>query len=114
MPIGELLFAEVLWWLGDRDEAKQCYREAQELKKRFNDRFWIDDLHNTFFAPRLQNGIDGLARKSNEFAQISLAESQWDQHAFTILDSVLVREFEERVCEAGRRTLSKEFLDARA
>ena len=42
--IGRLLFAEVLWWLGDRDEAKQFYREAQELKKRFNDRFWIDDL----------------------------------------------------------------------
>jgi len=43
--IGKLLLAEVLWWLDDRDEAKQLYRDAQDLKKRFNDRFWLDDLN---------------------------------------------------------------------
>ena len=43
--LGKLLLAEVLWWLGERDDAKQCLRAAQELKKRFNDRFWMDDLN---------------------------------------------------------------------
>ena len=43
--LGKLLLAEVLWWLDDRDEAKQLYREAEDLKKRFNERFWMDDLN---------------------------------------------------------------------
>ncbi len=37
-------FAEVLWWLDERDEAKRQLHEANELKARFNDRFWMDDL----------------------------------------------------------------------
>src|SRR6185437_8686768 len=36
-------FAEVLWWFDRKDEAKQLYREAVELKKRFNDAFWLED-----------------------------------------------------------------------
>jgi glycogen debranching enzyme len=43
--VGKLLLAEVLWWLDDRTEARRLLRSAQELKKRFNDRFWIDDLN---------------------------------------------------------------------
>jgi len=35
--------AEVLWWFGRKDEAKLIYREATELKKRFNDAFWMED-----------------------------------------------------------------------
>ena len=35
--------AEVLWWLGRKDEAKQLAREASELKKRFNETFWMED-----------------------------------------------------------------------
>lgn len=34
-------FAEVLWWFGRRDEARHHYRDAVELKKRFNDTFWM-------------------------------------------------------------------------
>jgi glycogen debranching enzyme len=40
---GKLHFAEVLWWLDETEEASRLYREADELKKRFNDRFWMDD-----------------------------------------------------------------------
>src|ERR1043166_720899 len=43
--------AEVLWWLDRKDEAKQLYREAQELKKRFNEAFWMED--EGFFAMAL-------------------------------------------------------------
>lgn len=43
--VGKLLLAEVLWWLDDRAEAKRLLRSAEELKKRFNDRFWMEDLN---------------------------------------------------------------------
>jgi len=39
----KLHFAETLWWLGETERAQQLYSEADELKKRFNDRFWIED-----------------------------------------------------------------------
>jgi glycogen debranching enzyme len=44
-------FAEVLWWLGRKEDAKQLYREATELKKRFNETFWIEN--DGFFAMAL-------------------------------------------------------------
>lgn len=40
--------AEMLWWLGRTDEAKTLYQQAEELKRRFNDVFWIEDEH--FYA----------------------------------------------------------------
>jgi glycogen debranching enzyme len=43
--------AEVLWWLDRKDEAKQLLREAGELKKRFNEAFWMED--EGFFAMAL-------------------------------------------------------------
>lgn len=36
-------FAEVLWWLDEVDLAKRYYQEAQDLRARFNDRFWMED-----------------------------------------------------------------------
>lgn len=37
----KLHFSEILWSLGDIDRAKQLYREAEDLKKRFNKKFWM-------------------------------------------------------------------------
>jgi glycogen debranching enzyme len=37
----QLLMAEVLFTLGERGEAKKLYDAAQDLKKRFNERFWM-------------------------------------------------------------------------
>ena len=36
--------AEVLWWLDDSTTALRLYRDAEELKKRFNDFFWMDNI----------------------------------------------------------------------
>ena len=36
-------FSEVLWRLGDRDTARRLFREAEELKKRFNEKFWMEE-----------------------------------------------------------------------
>jgi glycogen debranching enzyme len=47
----KLNFAEVLWWFDRKDEAKRLYHEAQELKQRFNEAFWMEDAG--FFAMAL-------------------------------------------------------------
>jgi glycogen debranching enzyme len=39
----KLNFAEVLWWFDRREEAKRIFHEAEELKRRFNDAFWMED-----------------------------------------------------------------------
>ena len=53
----KLNFAEVLWWFGRRDEAAQLYREAVELKKRFNDAFWVEEEQFVALA------LDGKGRQ---------------------------------------------------
>jgi glycogen debranching enzyme len=40
-----LNMAEVLWWFDRKDEAKDLHRTAIELKKRFNDAYWMPDLN---------------------------------------------------------------------
>lgn len=49
-------FSELLYWLDDAQTAKKLYREAEELKKRFNEKFWLAD--EQFFAM----GIDSQGR----------------------------------------------------
>jgi glycogen debranching enzyme len=46
--VGKCLLSEVLWWLGQRDQARRLWHEARELKKRFNDAFWMPS--EGFFA----------------------------------------------------------------
>jgi glycogen debranching enzyme len=46
--------AEVLWWLDRKDEARHLVRRATELKKRFNDAFWMED--QGFYAMALERG----------------------------------------------------------
>lgn len=46
--VAKLHLSELLWWLGEKDEAKRLFHDAGELKARFNDTFWQEDLG--FFA----------------------------------------------------------------
>lgn len=46
--LAKLHMSEVLWWLGEKDVARRLFREAGELKKRFNEAFWMED--EGFFA----------------------------------------------------------------
>ena len=55
--ISKLHFSEVLWWFGRRDEARAMFHQAEELKRRFNDAFWDDDLK--FYAL----GLDAKKRR---------------------------------------------------
>jgi glycogen debranching enzyme len=55
--LAKLHLSEVLWWLDRKDEAKRLYGEAEELKKRFNEAFWMEDAG--FFAM----GLDAEGRQ---------------------------------------------------
>lgn len=39
----KLQLAEICLWAGEQAEAKRLYNEASELKKRFNDTFWMEE-----------------------------------------------------------------------
>jgi glycogen debranching enzyme len=41
--VAKFLMSEVLWWLDEKEDAKRLYHEAQELKKRFNESFWMEE-----------------------------------------------------------------------
>ncbi len=36
--------SEVLWWLDEKEQAHRLYHEATELKRRFNETFWMEDV----------------------------------------------------------------------
>lgn len=40
----KLHMAELLWWFDRKEEASALYHQASELKKRFNERFWMEDV----------------------------------------------------------------------
>lgn len=42
MYAAKLHFSEVMWQLGYADTARRLFREAGDLKKRFNDKFWME------------------------------------------------------------------------
>jgi glycogen debranching enzyme len=41
--LAKLHASTMLWWLGEKGEARRLFTEAGELKKRFNDAFWMAD-----------------------------------------------------------------------
>jgi glycogen debranching enzyme len=51
--LAKLHLSELFWWLGEKDEARRLYHQATELKKRFNEAFWMGDLG--FFAMALDS-----------------------------------------------------------
>jgi glycogen debranching enzyme len=55
--VAKLRMSEMLWFLGDRELARRLFHEASELKKRFNDRYWMPDKN--FFAL----GLDAKRRQ---------------------------------------------------
>ncbi len=51
--VSKLHMAEMLWWLDRKEEANRLYHEASELKKRFNDAYWMED--EQYFAMGLDS-----------------------------------------------------------
>ena len=101
--VSKLHMAEMLWWLDRKDEAKQLYHQATELKKRFNDAFWIE--REGFFAM----GLDSKKRQIS-----SIASNPGHCVACGIVDESLVERTVDRLLAEdmfsgwGVRTLSSE------
>lgn len=97
----KLRLAELLWWMGEEEEGKRLYTEAQELKKRFNEVFWMED--EGFIAM----GIDAKGRLIR-----SIASDPGQCLAHGIVDDALAPRVIARLMEKdmfsgwGIRTLS--------
>lgn len=96
-------FSEVLWWFDRKDEAKQLFREARNLKKRFNDAFWMGK--EGYFAM----GLDAKSRPIR-----SIGSDPGHCIGAGIVDDALVKQTAERMFAPdlftgwGIRTLSAE------
>ena len=99
--IAKYLLSEVLWWLDEKDFAKRLYHEAQELKKRFNEKFWMAE------ANYIPIGLD-----SNKRLIDSIASNAGHCVAAGIVDESRVERVAERMLADdlfsgwGIRTLS--------
>ena len=99
----KLQFAEVLWWMDKKEEARRLYREAEELKKRFNEVFWMEQ--EGFFAM----GLDSKGKQIR-----AIASNPGHCLATGIVDPSLVQRTADRLFAEdmfsgwGIRTLSSE------
>lgn len=99
----KVFFSEVLWWFDRKDEAKRLFREAKNLKKRFNDAFWMDK--EGYFAM----GLDAKSRPIR-----SIGSDPGHCIGSGIVDDALVKQTAERLFAPdlftgwGIRTLSAE------
>lgn len=97
----KLHLAEVLWWIDDPKLAQKLYREAQELKKRFTDFFWMEDA-----------GYIGMAIDPKKRLSRSIASDPGHCLASGIVDDKLASRVAERIMQPdmfsgwGVRTLS--------
>ncbi|HZR30066.1 MAG TPA: glycogen debranching N-terminal domain-containing protein [Terriglobales bacterium] len=46
--VAKVHMSAMMWWMGEPTLARQLFREAEELKKRFNEKFWMPDKN--FYA----------------------------------------------------------------
>lgn len=99
--VAKLHLAETLWGLGQRDLSRRLYREASELKKRFNDAFWMED-----------EGFYAMALDSQKEPVRSIGSNAGHCIASAIADASLVERTVDRLFEPdlfsgwGIRTLS--------
>jgi len=101
--VAKLRMSEMLWFMGDHDLARRYFHEASELKKRFNDRYWMPD--KKFFAL-------GLDPKRKQIKSIS--SNPGHLLACGIVDKEFARLVAERLLQSdmfsgwGVRTLSSD------
>lgn len=99
--VAKLHMSELLWWLDMKDEARRLYQQAGELKKRFNEAFWMEQ--EGFFAM----GLDSKKRQID-----SVGSNPGHCIACGIVDHALVRRTADRLMAEdmftgwGVRTLS--------
>jgi glycogen debranching enzyme len=78
--IAKIRMAEMLWWIGDKDIAKKFFHEASELKKRFNEAFWMGK--EGFFAmglDRHKNQIRSIASNAGHLLETAIVDDSLAQ-----------------------------------
>ncbi len=101
--VSKLHFSELLWWLGETELAARYFHDAQELRRRFHDAFWMED-----------QGYIGLALDSKKRLVRSVASDPGHCLASGIVDTALVPRVASRMMRDdlfsgwGVRTLSSE------
>jgi glycogen debranching enzyme len=103
MYVAKLRMSEMLWFMGNRDLARRYFHEASELKKRFNDRYWMPD--KKFFAL----GLDAQRKQIK-----SISSNPGQLLACGIVEKDLAKAVASRILKTdmfsgwGVRTLSSE------
>jgi glycogen debranching enzyme len=101
--VAKLHMSELLWWMGEKEEARRLYDQAGELKKRFNDSFWMEG--ESYIAM----GLDSEKRQIK-----SIGSNAGHCLAAAIVDKDLVLKTADRLMSPdmfsgwGVRTLSSE------
>jgi glycogen debranching enzyme len=101
--VAKLHLAEMLWVLGERDLSRKLYHQAAELKKRFNEAFWMED-----------EGFYALALDAQKRPVRSIASNAGHCIAAAITDASLVERTADRLFAPdlfsgwGIRTLSSD------
>lgn len=99
--VAKLHLAETLWSLGEPDLSRKLYRESVELKKRFNEAFWMEE-----------EGFYALALDAKKRPVRSIASNAGHCIAAAITDASLVEKTADRLFAPdlfsgwGIRTLS--------
>ena len=99
--VAKLHMSELLWWFDRKDEARRLREEAKELKKRFNQAFWVEQ--EQYFAM----GLDSKKRQIT-----SVGSNPGHCLACGIVDDALVKRTADRLLAEdmftgwGVRTLS--------
>lgn len=99
--VAKLHFAEVLWALGRRDEAKRMFEETLELKRRFAEAFWMEE--EGFYALAIdakEQQVRSITSNPGHCIATAIAD---DAHVARVVD----RLFEDDLFSGwGVRTLS--------
>jgi glycogen debranching enzyme len=76
--VAKIRMSEMFWFLGDQSQAKQLFNEATELRKRFNDKFWMPD--KKFYALGLdpkRRQIKSIADDPGHLLTCGIVPEEW-------------------------------------
>ncbi len=99
--VSKLRLAELLWWFDRADDARHFYQEATELKKRFNEAYWMEE-----------EGFVAMALDSNQQQVTSISSNPGHCLATAIIDESRAQRVADRLMAPdlfsgwGVRTLS--------
>jgi glycogen debranching enzyme len=76
--VAKLRMSEMFWFFGEQDKARRLYEQARELRKRFNDRFWMPD--KKFYALGLdpeRKQIKSIASNPGHLLTCGIVENEF-------------------------------------